>query len=242
MSKKVVTANTEVAAVNMDAFGNGGVSSADVVIPKILAMQGLSKMVTEGVAKFGDLVDSLSGEVLGNTDKPVQVIPFHLHKIWITSFKAKGKNKFEFQSIEDVTPANENKSWEVNTAEGTIKNEKCFNFYCLRPDDMSLPYIVGFKSTSLKAGKQLATQMYVKNRSAGKVPPAKVINLGGIKRSNDDGTFVVLDVNVARDSSNEEIMECLNWFKTVQSGGTKTDNSDIGTKPTNTTADTNPEF
>lgn len=238
MSKEVAKKETtEAVSYDMNAFGDGGVSSNDVVIPKILAMQGLSKLVTEGVAKFGDLVDSLSGEVLGSIDKPVEIIPFHLHKTWIVS-KWNGK-KFEFDHMEDVTPANENKRWEEEVGGVKYKNEKCFNFYCLRPDDMSLPYIVGFKSTSLKTGKQLATQMYVKNRSAGKVPPAKVIKLGGIKRSNDDGTFVVLDASVSRDSSMDEIQECLNWYKTVQSGATKTDNSDVqGTAA----AATNPEF
>lgn len=219
---------TEVAVMDVNAFGESQVSAADVIIPKILAMQGLSKLVIDGKAKFGDLVDSLSGEVLGSVDKAVEIIPFHLHKIWIIS-KWNGK-KYEFNSIEDVTPANENKSWEEETAEGKFKNEKCFNFYCLRPDDMSLPYIVGFKGTSQKAGKQLATQMYVKNRAAGKVPPAKVISLGGIKRTNDEGTFIVLDATVARDSKQEEIMECLKWYKTIKSGSTKADNSDVGPK------------
>lgn len=238
MSKKeVAKKETNLpATMSMDAFGDGGVTSSDIVIPKILAMQGLSNLVTEGKAAFGDFAESLSGTVIGNIDSPIEIIPFHLHKVWIRS-KWNGK-KFEFVSMEDVTAANENYPWEEVVGGEKFKNEKCFNFYCLRPDDMTLPYIVGFKSTSLKAGKQLATQMYVKNKADGKVPPAKVISLGGTRKKNDDGTFVVLDISAKRDSTTEEIMECLNWFKTIKSGATKADNSDVA--PTSTAA--NPEF
>jgi len=225
MNEVTKKASAEVSTVvDMDAFGSGPMSSDDIVIPKILAMQGLSNYVTEGDARFGDYVDSLSGEVLGSVDSPIEFIPFYLEKVWIVSVK-KGE-RFEFERYEPVTVANENKPWEEVVGGVSIKNEKCFNFYSILPNDPHLPYVVSFKGTSAKAGRELATQMYVKNRAAGKVPPAKVMKLHGTKTEKAGNKYVVMKSSVVRDSSDEEIANCLNWYKTIASGGAKVDSGD----------------
>lgn len=228
MSKEVVEskgnelANQEM----MAAWGETEVSSGDIVIPKILLMQGLSEAVAEEKAKMGDFLDSLSGEVIGNHKKPVQVIPFHLERIWIHS-KNNGKD-FEFDSITTANNPNEHEYIEV--VDGTEwKHEYCMNFYVLRPEDMSLPYVVSFKGTGRKAGKALATQMFVKNKMAGKIPPAFVMELSAHKDSNDKGTYYVWDTKVSRESKPEEISQAFKWFKTINAGGTKTHEETVAT-------------
>lgn len=226
MTKEVAQQETNaVATMDIDAFGAGPISGQDIVIPKILAMQGLSNYVTEGVARFGDFVDSLSGEVLGSIDKPIEFIPFFLEKMWIVSKKEGAR--FIFDRYEPVTVANENKPWNEVVGGVEIKNEKCYNFYCILPSDPNLPYVLAFKSTSAKAGRELATQMYVKNRAAGKVPPAKVMKLFGSKGEKEGNKYVVMKSAVVRDSTQEEVANCLTWFKTIQEGGASTDNSDV---------------
>lgn len=226
MTKEVTKPEeTAVATVDVDAFGAGPLSSDDIVIPKLLAMQGLSNYVTEGAAKFGDFVDSLNGQVIGSISEPIEFIPFYLEKVWIISKKI--GNKYVFQAYEPVTTANENKPWEEIINGEEWKNEKCYNFYSILPHDPSLPYVIAFKSTSAKSGRELATQMYVKNRAAGKVPPAKVMKLFGSKEEKDGNKFVVMKSAVVRDSSQEEIASCLDWFKTITSGGASVDSSDV---------------
>lgn len=226
-----VTVNQEsesesvVTTVGMDAFGEGPISGQDVVIPKILAMQGLSNFVTEGQARFGDFVDSVSGEVLGSIDKPIEFIPFLLEKTWIISVK-KG-DKFIFDRYEPVTVANENKPWTEVVGGVEIKNEKCYQYYCLLPHDTSLPYVIAFKSTSAKAGRELATQMYVKNKAVGKVPPAKIMKLSGTKDEKDGNKFIVMKATVAGDSTPEQIQECLTWYNTIKTSGGNVDQSDV---------------
>jgi len=224
MSEVTKKAEAEVMTVDVDAFGMGPMSSDDIVIPKILAMQGLSNYVTEGDARFGDYVNSLSGEVLGSVDKPVEFIPFYLEKVWIVSIK-KG-DRFEFERYEPVTVANANKPWEEVVDGISIKNEKCFNFYSILPSDPALPFVIAFKGTSAKAGRELATQMYVKNRAAGKVPPAKVMKLYGTKTEKAGNKYVVMKSSVDRDSTVDEIGNCLNWYKTISAGGAKIDTGD----------------
>jgi len=54
----------------------------DIIIPKILPMQGLSVMVADGKAMMGEFRDSLSGEKLGSIAEPIPFIPFHVEKVW----------------------------------------------------------------------------------------------------------------------------------------------------------------
>lgn len=219
--------STAVATQEMaDAWGESSISAKDIVIPKILLMQGLSKLVSDEQAKMGDLVDSMSSDVLG---KSLDIIPFHLEKVWIVSKKEAGD--YKFMKIDPITIGDEERPYEEEVEGEFYKNEYCMNFYCLRPEDMSLPYIVSFKGMSRRSGQQLATQMFVKNKAAGKIPPARVMTLSADKTKNDKGTFYVLQTKVSRDSNQEEINQAFNWFKTVNSGGVKAHQESVDTAP-----------
>jgi len=221
-SAAVMTAD---ASANLDAWGDNQLSSKDMVIPKILCMQGLSDLVADGKAKMGDFVDSLTSEVLGDIDNPVSFIPFHMEKIYIIGKRNVGESRFEFDRIEDVA----NQNYPFNSVEGTVetKYEYCLQFYVLRPEDPSLPYVISFKSTSLKAGKALATQMFIRNRSAGLVPPAYTMLLGGKKEKNDKGTFAVMEVKQSVKTEQEQINGCLEWMQLIKAGKATVSHSDV---------------
>jgi hypothetical protein len=227
MSKKnevQVKENTEVvlATPSLDSWGQSAISSKDIVIPKILCMQGLSDLVSQEKAKMGDFVDSLTEQVLGNYQtQPISFIPFHMEKLWAVSTKKQGEAQFKFKNFEAVTAQNENRAYSELVGDEEYKYEYTMRFYVLLPNDTSLPYIISFKGTSTKAGKVLATQMYVKNRAAGLVPPAYVMSLAGTKDKNDKGTFIVMTTAPERKSSAEEINTAFEWFKTVTGGGVK---------------------
>jgi hypothetical protein len=215
MMKEVTTTNsTEVAIVGLDDFGAAPVSSQDILIPKVLVMQKMSKLLDQDEdLKEGDLVDSLTGEKIGGLKEPLEILPFHMEKVWFKSKKEGGE--FKLIGIEDVTIENENMRYSevVNGVE--YKNEMHMRFYCLRPSDMSLPIVLTFKGMSQKKGKILATQMYIKNRSAGMNQAGMVMNIGVTKEANDKGSYVVLNPSAARKSTQEEQRECLQWFKTL---------------------------
>jgi len=218
MSKEVAKKQeAELVTQNLDAWGQQDVSSQEIVIPKILAMQGLSQMVMDGEASFGDLMNSMTKEKMGDLNNPVEFIPFHRESIWIISRKQEGNWKFD--AIEAITPQNDHYKFEEVRNGVEYKNERCLNFYALTPKDMSLPVILSFKGMSRKQGNILNTIMYVQNRAQGKVPPAKAMELYGAKESNDKGTYVVLKTRVKRDSTAEEINACLEWYKIITSGG-----------------------
>jgi hypothetical protein len=223
MSTEVVeTKGKELATASMADWGMPQVSSKDIIIPKILCMQGLSELVVDEKAKMGDFVDSMTSDILGNyTKKPIQFIPFHLEKIWIISKKTAGSGDYSFDSVVPVTAENEGLRYNEVLNGVEYKREYTMNFYVLRPEDTSLPYIISFKGMSSKSGRILATQMYVRNAAAGLVPPAMIMELSGTKDKNDKGTFIVLNTKPVGESSPEQIAKAFEWYKTVSSGGAK---------------------
>lgn len=215
-TKEVTTTQAnEVSQFRPEDFGgNVGLSQRDIVIPKIMAMQGLSKLVVDGVAKFGDMIESLSNEKLGDMKTPIQFIPFHMTKKYLI-FKFNGKD-FEYLKTEPITAMNDSLPFEDRDENGTqIRRQRVLSFFCVLPGDTSLPYVIDFKGMSSKTGRALATQMYVKNRNAGKVPPAVLMELSGEKVQNDKGVFVVLNVKTVRATTKEEIQTCLDWYNTI---------------------------
>lgn len=231
MSKKNEVAqatSTEVSTAQDFDWGSNEASSSDIVIPKIQLMQGMSKKVLAGQARLGDFLDSVTGEVLGNAEKPVEVTPFHMEKFFVVQKEVRlnnGKIKFEYSHIEKIGPHNENSPWEFEV-EG-VKHKRVYtrNFYVLIEGKV-LPYVIGFSSTSAKAGKELATEMYVKNTMMKKAPAATKIAIGCDVVSNDDGTYAVKKIKPVRPSSPDEIALAFQWFQTVRKEETKVDASD----------------
>ena len=89
-----------------------------------------------------------------------------------------------------------------------------------------MPYVFSFKSTSLKEGKKLYTQMYVRNMRANMPPPSYTIKLGGDRVKNDKGTFIVPNFTLDRPTTKEELQECKTWIGLIRGGTVKVDTSD----------------
>lgn len=198
------------------------VSASNIIIPKVMVMQGLSEMVTEGKAMFGDFKDSLTEETLGGLNKPFEFIPFHLDKIlYVTHRKAGTQDKFGLKEVLPLTAETERLPW--NDAEGDmeIKRTQAYNFYVINPEDTSMPYIITFKGMSLRNGKVLNTLAFVKSFIEGSFPPAHRYLLEGTKVQNDKGTFVTIAAKRGEKSENAEIMAAAKWKQTLDAGEAK---------------------
>lgn len=223
--------NQLVSQEQMQQWTSPQVEAQDLVIPKILAMQGMSEAVTEGTAKFGEFRDSLSNRLIGSIEKPFEFIPVHCEKLWLV-FDA-GSKKSEFLRAEKMTKENENHDFESVNPE-TKKKEKwqrVYSFYVLLPEDIknggAMPHILSFKGTSYQAGKILFTQCYVINIQAGKTPASVVMKLTGSKQTNDLGTYVVMNAKPSRAATKEEVQEAFKWNQTIASRGVRVDDRDL---------------
>lgn len=236
MSKELQTQESkDIAAAALAAgWGDQELSSQDVLISKLLPMQGLSKLVTERKAQMGEYRDSVTTELLGSVDAPLEFVPCHVERLWVNKKEVNGK--FEFDSMEPVTRENENRGWESIADGVNFRHVYTYLFYVLLPKDIEAgtpkPYTLSFSSTSVKGGKKLMTQMFVSNKQMGLTPASMVMNLDGRIEQNDKGTFVVLDVSSSRKSTNDEVMAALEIYKMVNTGEAKVDHSDITSRNT----------
>jgi hypothetical protein len=221
----VARENTEL-AIPQDSWGAEGVDSKDILISKILLQQSLSKYVLEEKAKPGDMVDSVSGEVLGNKNKPIHIIPIMMTKSVVVEILKDGK--YEFVREEPVQTFPE--KLEYTTNEGSFRINKSLNFYVLLADKASepdaFPMVLSFRRTSFMAGKALST--HFAKAQIGRYPPAnKVFSVSTHKVENDKGTFYTFtDIKEVRKSEPIELQNAYNWYKTLKSVKVRVDETD----------------
>lgn len=237
MSKEIVNKETgEVTEFqNNDAWGPSEMSGSDILIPRISMMQPMSEGVTGGKHKFGEFVESLSGEVIGSFDEPFDIVPVYMEKLWKVYMSTPGKRAGEVEKTwlrnEPITPKNEGLKYEgeemINGRNEKIVRDKVMQFYVLLVKDLklgtALPNILSFSKSSIKAGQKLATQMYIKNVQSGKNPASMICTVKAEKKTNDNGTFAVADVIPKSATPNEYVAEAFGWLTKIKSGKTRAD-------------------
>ncbi len=241
--KKEVNALTTDQAAMMAEFDYSSVEAKDLKIPKLLLMQAMSKFVNEeNVAKAGDLVNSVTGEVYGSVRekdyKPVSVIPIHMFKVWVVQ-EVLGPGKFEYRKTEPVTPANTDAPWDYSEDGRQYKRTKCLNFYVLLAKDvgnpLALPHVLTFRSTSFKEGSiianHFATCKIAMQTKQFRVPMDRVFEIGGKLVKNDKGTFYVLTAKEAGQTEGDAQAQAFGWYKQIKEAGKameeKIDNSEF---------------
>lgn len=198
------------------------ITTDNIIIPRILLMQAMSDKVTKGEAKFGELRDTLENKLHGGFDKPLEIIPIHSFETYTQSEKLPSGNRFL-----GVIPAegNEGKPYEETVDGKTLINMYTINTYVLLPNEiaegMDLPYLLTFRSTSVRCGKKINTIMYMRNLAAGRDPWAAAITVSTTKTQNDQGTFGVFDVAGQRAATPEEMARAAHWFGVIDAGKTE---------------------
>lgn len=212
-----------------NAFIDAGFDAKDVLIPKILLMQGLSVLVTEGKAVMGDIVNSVTQEKLGDKNNHVEFIPISGFKTWQISVKDED-DEYKFDKNVPFTPENATWQYEQKDELGRdVKNVLCLNFYVILPKEIAggeaFPYVITFRSTSRNAGKQLATH-FMNSALFKKAPYGKTMKLGCFMDKNDKGPYYVYEVKPGRAATQEEIDAVKIWLPVIASGSAKVDTSD----------------
>lgn len=216
------------------------INPANILIPKLLVMQGLSKFVVEEKAQMGDFVDSVSGEILGSARekayKPVKIIPIKLWENWVVYERVDGSVKFS--EIIDITPQNENWEQEAITPEGKqLVRFKAINAFVLVADKLDyFPFQMTFKSTSYTAGKKLATYFMQQEQMLRLPAFYNTVDVTAKKLTNEKGTFFVMDIDLTQKAKAKEeaIIMADKWFGVLNSQKLKVDQSDLHEAETTT--------
>lgn len=216
------------AAIPQDWGNEETFSAKEILIPKLLLMQGLSEFVAEEKAQMGDLVNSVTGQVLSPKGKPLEMIFVKkLPSTWVVFETLGGKR--EYKETIQVTAQNENLKREEEVNGVTVRRDYCMNFFMLIATDLgNLPYSVTFRRTSLNAGKVL-NEYLRRCKEDGIAPARKVLSLGGKKVSNDEGTFYVYEFGTGekRNTTDQEYAKAYQWFQTFKTTDVKVDEAEL---------------
>lgn len=212
-----------------ELYDDAEIEATDILIPKILLMQGLSKMVTDEKARLGEMRGSVDGTLLAARDKKLEVIFFKQFKTFVV-MKKQG-NEFVSQEpwvASEHAPLAREREGVLNGEE--VKYFEVLNYYCLLPEEIKtgvyMPYAISFRSTGYQAGKKLESARAKLDKF--KKPLAfRTFLLSAHKRENDLGTFFVWDVEDSRATTEEELEKVVEWKGIISSGNVNVDDSDF---------------
>lgn len=198
------------------------IDKADIMIPRLLVMQGLSEFVAEEKAQMGDIVNSVTVEVLGGKSKAVKFIPLsHFKTVAYYRVEAQGQPPV-YERTEAWNPkTHANLEWEqVIDGKKYVVNQ-CLNFYVMLERDMenpaAFPYLLTFRRTSYKNGKKLINH-FMQMDMMGVEPWFGVLELTSLKQVNDSGTFYVFDVKPVGQSEAKWVDKLRGWSETLAKG------------------------
>jgi hypothetical protein len=181
------------------------IEKSDLVIPKIKLIQKMSEEVDKGLAKAGDLFDTMENKVVGSEGNPLEIIPLHNTKFfWMMDAVKNGK----FIGVETYSPDKANWRYDQAVKFYDKKENKMVDAYptlvvswfCLLVKELEemgggIPVRIDFKSTSLETSKKLST--LITKGTFFKLPVfGRTYKLKVTKESNDKGTWNNLDVEV----------------------------------------------
>lgn len=215
MTTEVAKTEAKTAMTTSDqGFVEGSGIQSDLIIPRLLLMQGLSAAVADRKAQQGDMIRSTTNEALGDPESPLEVVPLKLTPAWRIEEKVGGK--FEFRRMEERNAANDGMPWEFKDAGTDWRRVKVLNLFALLEDDIKnfleemdsddpdlsaglLPVLISFRSTSFPAGRVVATY-YAQVRDFQRHNPntksyAYKLTLSCKQDKNDKGSYYVFQVD-----------------------------------------------
>lgn len=219
----------------------GTIDPNDILVPKLLLQQGLSKLVSAEKAQAGDIADSVTGEVLGSArekaQKPVKIVPLKFKKVW-EHYEKGDDGKFKYKGVEDWSAANAQipRFEEYENKDGKIaKSDAALYFYTLVLDGESerpLPYVVAFRRTNYKSGQKLINHFALcleafKKHKKVVMPFDTTFELSGEKRTNDEGTWWVWDIRGSSKTPAPVSQSAVSWLNRLASQKVRLDESDI---------------
>lgn len=231
-------------AVALGGVPEQHVLTSDMVLPRVLLQQGLSKLVADRKAVQGDLIRTLGGgeiEKIGSPDQAIDFIPLKVVTEWREQ-ELVGK-KYEFRRTLPRTPANEDLPWEFEEGGGKWQRLKSMTLYALLVNDVTaakaemaklaesgelpdlnktlLPVAINFRSSAGRGAISALTNFYVRLKDAqsqSKVPIYPYgyqLTLSCKQVTNTKGTFYVFEAGNIKSIKGDLLTEAARWYATV---------------------------
>lgn len=223
----------------VSSWGEQEIDASNILLPRLLLMQGLSELVSEGKAKLGDVVKNTSGEVIATKDKPVEFIPlFHVEN-WAISEQV--GSKYEWRRNEPVNLSNRNAELEFMHQGTKWRRDRCLDFFVILSSDVAkekkaraaiakgevpdvdsavFPCYLSFRRTSIAAGKELV-KAFATAKHFKIAPSAWTFKLTCKVDKNDKGTYAVFGIEKAGTTPKEYLPLCKSWYDIITASAAK---------------------
>lgn len=132
---------------------------SDVIIPRLLLMQGSSDFVKDRKAQIGDMVRNTDAVKLGDPDSPVEFVALcEPIATWVKEMKPIGANRFEYRGMIPRNAKNDDLPWSyyadkdgnetIKDAPGAMewRRVKCLSTYILLPKDIEAEFAERLKA------------------------------------------------------------------------------------------------
>lgn len=200
---------------------------SDILIPKLLLMQGPSQLVAEGKAAQGDMINSVTGQKLGDKTQTINVVPL-THFKTMTVMRDKG-GMYVFDHAEPWTVSHTSKPWEETVNGAKYRNYPTLNFYVMLETDLkenksAMPLLLSFKSTSIKAGKKMVNHFAMASE-IGQKPCSGILTLSCVVKKGEKGPYHAFDIVFNKNTPAEYGPALLKWERILKTNKVKVDAS-----------------
>lgn len=233
MTKKTELTNTEnklpvdLSTINWDADVT---DMSDVLIPQLKLMQPGSGLVVDGKAAFGDIINSVTNEVVCKSGGTIDLIPIMIYKEWahweVTTDPKTGKDVSTFLYKEPWAPSNANYPKTEEKDGKRYAHVAVINCFMCSADNLEeLPYLVSFQKTSYTAGRALSTHFQM-GQAKKYIPWSQVFCLSTIKQKRDTQNWCIFDVTSLKQCTTEQYKVAEKWRATLTQSKVQVDEAD----------------
>lgn len=228
MTKEIQKKESSAAALFSAAPTEIDFDPSDILIPKILLMQGPSKLVAQGEAAQGDMINSVTNLKVGDKKNPISFAPLMSYKTMMI-MKDKG-GMFVYDRIENWNPIKHaNAPWEFKEENVLKRNYPMLNFYVMLKSDLEkgsgFPCLIGFRSTSYKAGQKLIN-IFAEAAELGKKPFARMVSLSCKLEQGEKGPFHMFDIKAEGETEVAYGPKLVKWETILKQGKHKIDDKE----------------
>lgn len=211
-----------------NSWGAEEATSADIIIPKLLLMHGLSKEVAAGNKLQGDLIRSTTLETLSKKGDKIQVIPFIMTKTWRISDITEQPPRWKRDEVWNAS--NDALEWEFVGEDGKkMRRDKAYNFYAMVTSDIdkggAFPIRLQFLRTSSQAGRAMADH-FAKCRMFNKPPAGQMWDISS-ELVTGAKPYFKFNAAPSTATSAPHLIETKNWFDMIKGAGSQVKEHDV---------------
>lgn len=222
MSKKnevaVVEQETQVVETFVaPEFEGQAIDMNDVAFPKLIAMQPISEGVVDGIYSAGDIINSITGEVVGGVKKELEVYPLRYRKYYKVEKGTSGEK--EWVRAEPITSKEDmDKDWDFEENGILMTRRPVLEVFLHAPSVSELPFLWRIQGMSYKnMNKTFITMAFALPQAQKKAPFIRSLMIRTEKESNEKGSYFVYKFKLGKMTDASTYALCNQWYETTKS-------------------------